>query len=606
MITIRTGQGGKVAIICADAPGSVPRERLVEAWGRDQLDLLPLARASLPFIDGDLVCIARLGSRNLDGLLASFGLTVPASLPGTPGSYAIQGHRREDRKLLLCLGNGLSGQLYAIEHLCQRGVLSPEGLTVENEPVLETPEFIYRILWTWDHSTNWNLGYEGQLDWGCFNAYLKTEEAYVDDFERLIDWGSRNRFNGLILWGFLRDSHGGVAASQQLCKRAAERGVRVLPGLGTSFYGGFYYAGEHTFSAEAWLARHPECAARDKQGRRTDRLCPSDPSNQDWLREGTHWLFETFDIGGVNLESGDFMVCYCERCQKLRQKMGGEDPEFFKEMVISIRPVIEEILSIREDAWITFGTYTGFNPGPLPQDLGDPDPSVVLNMANAGGTNPVVIQGLPPETITQWSLTAMLHQDRIPLMSFLDNGRPDILMSAPDWPVGLTPPGQHGLGLLHQGSQWYSRGRGHTRYNVEIASIKEACLRGSAAGLEGMAITGEMAPTYTPVELNYLAAAHFAYHPEDSLLAFAEATLAPLVGGKELAREFVQYMARRESGEMSVKDEEQLQDRLDHFASEVARGESWQAYRRWRWLSTFHNSEMCDGTASILYPETGA
>jgi hypothetical protein len=66
------------------------------------------------------------------------------------------------------------------------------------------------------------LGYEGQIDWGCINAYVKAPEAYVADYRRLIDWASRNRFNGVIVWGFLRDSHGGIAAAQTICKYANE------------------------------------------------------------------------------------------------------------------------------------------------------------------------------------------------------------------------------------------------------------------------------------------------------------------------------------------------------------------------------------------------
>ena len=55
--------------------------------------------------------------------------------------------------------------------------------------------------------------------------------------------------NGLIIWGFIRDSHGGVAASRELCRYAAERGVRVLPGVGTSGYAGYVFEGNHRYNA---------------------------------------------------------------------------------------------------------------------------------------------------------------------------------------------------------------------------------------------------------------------------------------------------------------------------------------------------------------------
>lgn len=601
MVTIRRGDNGRVAILGEDMPGDVPRRRLVEAWGKQGVAIYPLAAASLAYVEGDLICCGRLESSGWRALSRVLPYRAMAGEETLPGIYTLQSAIVEGRRILFCLGGDLSGLFYAIEALIQRSTFSAEGLTCPGNPKIERPALAYRLLWTWDHSTNWNLSYPGQLDWGCMNAYLKPPEAFVDDYRRLIDWASRNRFNGLILWGFLRDAHGGVTASQEICRYARDRGVRVLPGVGTSFYGGFYYQGEHPFSADVWLRRHPEYAARDKAGTRTDRLCPSEPANQDWLREGTHWLFETFDIGGVNLESGDFMVCYCDRCRELRQKMGGNDPDIFKEMCISLSPVIEEILTIRKDAWITFGTYTGFNPRPLPVDLGDPNPSEVLNLANMGSPDLIVVRELPPEVITQWSLTAMLPQRPLAMLDFLDEGRPALMLSGPDWPEDLRPPGEHNIGLLHQGSQWYSRAGKHTRYSLEISSIKEACLRSAEAGLEGLVITGEASPTYTACELNYLALAHFCYHPHDTLRAFAQNTLAPLVGGIELAEAYVTFLARREAGQMTVTDERRLAEILQHFITAAEKGGDWHAYRRWRWLSTYRSaSHMSDGTAALL------
>jgi len=299
MVTIRKGDAGRVVILCEDRPGGVPRQRLVEAWGRKGVDIYPLATTSLEYTDGDLILCGRLETPRWRAVSRVLGLHAIDSQESPPGTYVLRWDIVEGRKVFLCLGRELSGLLYAIEDLTQRATFSPEGLIYDGNPKVERPALTYRLLWTWDHSTNWNLGYEGQLDWGCMNAYLKPAGAFVDDYKRLIDWASRNRFNGLVIWGFLRDAHGGVEAAQEICRFAQDRGVRILVGVGTSFYGGFYYKGEHPFNVDVWLRRHPEYAARDKAGNPTNRLCPSEPANQDWLREGTHWLFETFDIGGV-------------------------------------------------------------------------------------------------------------------------------------------------------------------------------------------------------------------------------------------------------------------------------------------------------------------
>ena len=70
----------------------------------------------------------------------------------------------------------------------------------------------------------------------------------------------------MILWGFLRDTHGGVEASKELCRYASRRGVRILPGVGTSGYAGYYYEGKNEFNADTWLARHPELRAVERNG----------------------------------------------------------------------------------------------------------------------------------------------------------------------------------------------------------------------------------------------------------------------------------------------------------------------------------------------------
>jgi hypothetical protein len=600
MVTIRKSQSGNIVLLCEDLPGGLARRRLEEAWPDRALVFYPLSRTALEYVDGDMVCCGRLEGARWPMVRQALGLPNNFHAPDADGSFVIQTIHSGERRVLLCLGVGISGLLVAIEELVRSADFSADGLVYPDEARVERPVFPYRLFWTWDHSTNWALGQEGQVDWGVLNEYVKPAEAYTDDYARLIDWVSRNRINGVVIWGFLRDRHGGIGAAQQLCDYATARGVRILPGVGTSFYGGFYYQGDHLFNAATWLRRHPEYAALDRRGRATDRLCPSEPANQEWLREGTHWLFETFDIGGVNLESGDFMVCFCARCQALRAGFGEADPDFFKEMALSLAPVAEEILRIRPDAWITYGTYTGFNPGPLPRDLGDPNPEVVLNLANMGSADPWLVRALPPESIGQWSLTAMVHQEPVAMLDFLDDGSPEGMWAAPSWPAGLQPPSQHSIGLLHQGSQWYSRGRGHTRYSVEIASIKEACLHGVQVGLEGLAITGEASPAYTACELNYLALAHFSYHPADSLRAFARRALAPRVGGVEAAEEFVTYLAKREAGQMTLTDEARLAARVNDVMQETAAGGDWQAYRRWRWLSSYCTAQVCDATGALL------
>jgi hypothetical protein len=455
-----------------------------------------------------------------------------------------------------------------------------------------------RILWTWDHSTNWNLDYEGQLDWGCTNAYLKPPKAFLDDYKRIIKWSSRNGYQGIIIWGFLRDSHGGIKAAQQLCEFANKYNVRILPGVGTSYYGGIYYEGEHIYNSLAWLKQYPAFAAIDKVGSPMLRLCPSEPANQDWLRQGIKWLLNNFEIGGVNLESGDFMVCYCKRCHHAREELKSKEPNFFKEMLISISPVVYEINHLNKNIWVTYGTYTGFNLASLPVDLVAPNPNNPINFANMGEEIPFFISKLPINAITQWSLTAMLQEAPIKLLNFLNNSEPDLLLPNANWPEDLMPPGKNNMGLILQGSQWYARHERHTRYSLELAAIKETCLRASKCGFQILSLLGEVSPNYTANELNYLAFSYFCDYPNASLNDFAKDKCCELLGGEERALEFMALLAKFDAKEFNKNDMNGLSSIYDAKKKAVMQGKNWSEYRRW--LYAHVNGEVCDGTASVI------
>ena len=140
---------------------------------------------------------------------------------------------------------------------------------------------------------------------------------------------SRNRIAAIAIYGFLRESHGGIAAAQELCRYANERGVRIMPGVAINAYGGIVWEMEHDYNLATWLRRHPELAAEMERpagfqikdlgfplffprGDYSVRGCPSKPENQRWMEEGIAWLAETFEIGGINIEAGDYGVCGCD------------------------------------------------------------------------------------------------------------------------------------------------------------------------------------------------------------------------------------------------------------------------------------------------------
>lgn len=454
-----------------------------------------------------------------------------------------------------------------------------------------------RLLWTWDHSTNWVLDASGQVDYGCFNRYRKPPDTFVEDYGRLAEHAAAIGANGIIVWGLLRDAHGGVDGAHAVIDRAAAHGVRILAAIGTSSYGGFYYDGNHPFNVDTRLAANPEVAARDRLGNPLPRLCPSHPDNLAWLREGTRWLLGTLDLGGLNIENGDFVLCSCARCGQARADLPGDDPDVFKEMQLSIAPVIEEAIAARPDIWTTWATYTGFERRSLPPELGVDVPQDVAGhgpITMSGVGTPAIVAGLPEQAIAQWTLTGMLRREPAFLSELMDDPAAAALPTSDMWPRDLRPTSARSIGYAHQGSQWHRRHRpvdslyglrdGDTRYGLEIASIKEACVRGVEAGLEGIVIQGEVSSSSTPNELNYLAFGHFTTRPHDTLRAFARITLAPLLGGSDEAELFVTALAESERGPLSPTTRADLTAMLSAQVHSAAGTGDTACYRRWRWL----------------------
>jgi len=282
--------------------------------------------------------------------------------------------------------------------------------------------------------------------------------------------------------------------------------VRILPGVGTSVYGGFYYEGKHRFSTKTWIEEHPDLRAIGAEGQLEDRPCPSRPSYQEWLREGTAWLYDTFKIGGVNLEHGDFRICYCEHCKKMREELGGDEADYFKEMAISEKPVIEVAHEKDPASWITYATYTGFDPKSI-----TPPPRFP--------------QYMPEYAICQWTLTFMYAEDR--------------------WPDGLRPPTRHSIGFIHQGSQWWTHPncpQMHSRHWLILKTIRDVCAKAAASGLEGVGMHGEVSPIFPEWELNYLAFEYFTQHPGASLEDLFSGPLSAKFGGKEAALKALGYL----------------------------------------------------------------
>src|SRR5687767_14796895 len=143
-------------------------------------------------------------------------------------------------------GGPFSGTIYGVEELVQRvASVDAKGVSLPSGTFEGAPGLTYRTFWTWDHSTNWDLEQIGVQEIGVFNPYGKPPDGFLADYTRLVDFMSRNRIPAVVIYGMFRESRGGVAATQALCRYANERGVRIIPGVAINAYGGIYWEGEH-------------------------------------------------------------------------------------------------------------------------------------------------------------------------------------------------------------------------------------------------------------------------------------------------------------------------------------------------------------------------
>ncbi|MFC1582134.1 hypothetical protein ACFL4W_01215 [Planctomycetota bacterium] len=459
-------------------------------------------------------------------------------------------------------------------------------------PVLASSYF-----WTWDHSTNWVLDDPGILNFGCTNKYMKQAETFVEDYRRLTDLASGLGVKGIVIWGFLRDSHGGIDAAKQVCDYASSKGVVIMPGLGTNWYGGAYYDGDHQYSMRNFLSTYPEAAmVIESHAGMEDELgaCPLHPAYLDWLREGIDWLFSEFNIGGMNIENGDFVVCRCPRCETHRETWPENDPDFFRMQALAYLPALEQLADQMNDKLITWATYTSFSFG-LPLRHPDPD------WPYLGEAIPSVVQQAPQASLAQWTLTGVVHEPGLPLAAYLDNGAPEEVFDNKYWPADLMPPVKRSTGFLHQASQWCP---GYTtdRYRQMISTIKEGCLRASRAGLEGLSIHGEVTSRHIPWALNYLAFSHFIHQPEDSLRAFGRKTLGAVLKSEADGELFVEALCSIEERTLGNDLKQALASRRKTLTQNVNRGafEDIEPLHFWQWLDRMALGAVETDTASFF------
>ncbi len=482
-------EGKAVCVIATDAPEAFAVERLRRWFAEEagaEVSVITLAQAKAAQAD---VLIAM-------GNPSDLGLTTPSGAL-SPQGYLAKRCRGDGRDRVLLAGGGRDGLLHAVVDLIHWHLrVEGQDVWLGALDVREVPRFRYRWLWTWDHRMDWGgPGKPGNV-MGGGGTFAKQPEAFLIDYKRCIDYMADHKFNGLIIWGFLRDTHGGVDATKELCRYASRRGVRILPGVGTSGYAGYYFEGDHRFNAGTWLKEHPELRSIEKDGKPRNAPCPSKKANQDWLDEGAKWLFETFDIGGVNLEMGDFFVCYCDDCKRARAAIESDEPDYYKDMAISHSVTLKTMRKLDPNAWLSYATYTGYDAGMMTSP-------------------PKFLAMIPDYAICQWTLTRMARK----------------------WPGSVRPMAKHNIGYLH----WCNTST-HTEDDFYLHRVRDICRDAMAAGHEGLDTYGELSPNQPNAELFYLAWEAWLWEPYMTVDTFVDRRLARLYGGKRAARKLLEIL----------------------------------------------------------------
>ncbi len=255
------------------------------------------------------------------------------------------------------------------------------------------------LLWCWDARMTW----DDEPDRVAVRMaaaeqhfpYLKGAESYQVGFRRLVDYCAANGVWGVIIWGFLRDAHGGVAAARDLCHYARDRGVAIVPGVGLCAYGGYYYHGDHPFNLDTYLRRHPDRAsvAREEGGGREVRgvLDPSLAANRQWWREGLEWMLENFEIAGIDYEMGDFIVNPSESAKAARAALGFDTDENILDIVVATRELMDHAHGLKPDGTFINALYRGYH-----QIRGFPDVPYA--------------EAMHPGTVWQYTLTRMVRE----------------------------------------------------------------------------------------------------------------------------------------------------------------------------------------------------
>lgn len=385
----------------------------------------------------------------------------------------------------------------------------------------------YRVLWTWDLGSNWDISVGNKIN-GCSGKNFRRQ-AFLGDYKRMVDYASAHHFNGIVIWGALRAHNNGLQQFKELVKYGREKGVRIMPGVSAFSYGGVFYDpsgeaslgidrkfGSHKYSLNTWLNEHPEYMSVDENGKpypfgpMNVLACPSRPENLQWFKEALAWLYDEFDIDGIQVEVGDYSVCHCPLCEERRKNRTIKRDYSVEDMINTYTAAFEVSKSKKKDAWVICETYSGFTrPIEAPVDG---------NWQSMPVEDREKLNALPDGSILQWAADRAIGG-----------------YATDYWADDLYTPKSDNILRVHAGSQYSVLSNGD--WAVEL--IFELLCEARKKDINGVSIFGEDSFVAPPNEANYLAFEEACglgnENNEISVEKFYSNTLDPLYGGENMA-----------------------------------------------------------------------
>ncbi len=425
----------------------------------------------------------------------------------------------------------------------------------------------HKFFWNWDHSTNWCLNTIGRQHSGVSNNYTKPTGEFIRDFTRMIDWCADHGIDAVGAAGLLRDCHGGEESVRRICGYGREKGVRVYLIAGLYTYGGLWHEGENRLSLNTFLRKNPHCMGRDVDGSPLyinyqypyghipqPMACSSHPEVNEYILEALALLFLKIpELGGIQMETGDCCpVCMCPRCRERRAELAGGErvlPEISLSDMSCIYPDAAQVVrSLSPEAYIICENYLHFSE----------------NGAYSDPENPAVkrLLTLPEGTFLQWGGDRSMKKD--------------IFKNAPALPEHFKK--YHNIQRFHRGTQWDGG-----RHTLAVDRIQEMCRLSYTSGMDSISMFGECSPFHVNTEINYLALQYFADHPLNTMEQFTCEVLPELLGGADLAREYLSFAVLNQ-------EPSKIPGAMERISKITSKIKDLEHYRRWTYLASFLNS----------------